>query len=405
MEELNDKDFDQIFKNRIKDGYLEYEEESWLKMEKKLRSRNRFVFLRNASIVLLFLSFGLGAYLMSGDDKNKSIGDEKLAIEVAKPTKSNKGMERVEKEKTLILEKNSTVLRAYQPKSTRTSISIEKRTSLVQNNSVSTIKEEIITTAPASTANQSTAIANATVVVQDQMTPQNTPIQVATSTGGFMDVNVGKAMGEAMARREKAIAMTRPGIALSLLIGPDFNSTENAVGGKSGFAVGIGISVPLIKKLSIQTGLNYGAKNYEAEGYDYTFSNPNIANIIAGIEASCKVLEIPLRASYTLMNNSKNSIDLNAGLSSYLMLKENYRFIYTSSARRDRFLEEKNANQHYLSVIDLSATYNIKLKNQKFALGIQPYIKIPLSGIGEGGVPLKSSGISLKLNYELNKKN
>ncbi len=402
MEELSNKDFDQIFKNRIKEGYLEYEEESWLKMEAKLRSRNRFVFLRNASIILLFLSFGFGIYLMSGGDKNKSITDEKLAVEVAKPTKSNKEMERVEKEKPLVLEKNSTVLRAYKPKNTRASLSIEKRPSLVQNNSVSTIKEEMITTAPASTANQSTAIDNAIVVVQDQMTPQNTPIKVATSAGGFMDVNVGKAMGEAMARREKAMA--RPGIALSLLIGPDFNSTESAVGGKSGFSVGLGISVPLSRKLSVQTGVNYGSKNYEAEGYDYTFNNPNTANLIAGIEAACKVLEVPIRASYKIIDNQRNSIDLNAGLSSYIMLKENYRFIYTSSARRDRFLEEKNANQHYLSVIDLSATYNIKLKNQKFALGVQPYVKIPLSGIGEGGVPLKSSGISLKLNYELSKK-
>ncbi|RZK01860.1 MAG: hypothetical protein EOO43_23695, partial [Flavobacterium sp.] len=68
---MSDKDFDQIFKSKIKDGYLEFEEESWLKMEKKLRSRDRYVFLRNAGIILLFLSFGLGIYLISGEKLEK----------------------------------------------------------------------------------------------------------------------------------------------------------------------------------------------------------------------------------------------------------------------------------------------------------------------------------------------
>ncbi len=87
------------------------------------------------------------------------------------------------------------------------------------------------------------------------------------------------------------------------------------------------------------------------------------------------------------------------------MLKENYVFKYLpSTGRKDRVSEFTNANQHFFSVLDLSATYNIKLKSKKFALGFEPYIKIPLGGIGEGNVPLKSSGVSLKLRYDLNKK-
>jgi len=395
MEELSDKDFDQIFKNRIKDGYLEFEEESWLKMEKKLRSRNRYVFLRNASIILLFLSFGFGIYVISG---------EKLKTEESRAVKTIKKASEPAIAKTASLEKNDGNLLAPTLTQEYSSSINEKLAKLHPKNRSFVVKPKIIPSTTSALAIQSKAIANQIIIVQNsvqdsskaivqqQVTSQSDPIQQQKNAGGLIDVSRGK-------------SMAKHGIVLSVLVGPDFNSTENAIGGKRGTALGIGVSIPLSRKLSIQTGINYGSKNYEAQGYDYAFNNPNTVNLISGIDASCKVLEIPLRASYTVIDKQKSSIDLSAGLSSYFILKENYRFIYTeASGRKDRFLEEKNANQHYLSIIDLSATYNVKLKNKRFALGLQPYVKIPISGIGEGNVPLKSSGIALKLNYELIKK-
>ncbi|RYG11401.1 MAG: hypothetical protein EOO07_20660, partial [Chitinophagaceae bacterium] len=252
------------------------------------------------------------------------------------------------------------------------------------------IKSEVIDNSIASVQKLPSDSVNSPV--QNEVFSQFDPIPQQKNAGALIDVSRGK-------------SMAKRGISLSILLGPDFNSTENIIGGKRGLAVGIGVGIPLSRRLSLQTGVNYGSKNYEAKGYDYTFNNPSTVNLISGIDASCKVLEIPLRTAYVVMNRPNYSVDLSAGLSSYVMLKENYRFVYTeASGRKDRFLEEKNANQHYLSVLDLSATYSIKLENKKFALGIQPYVKIPLRGIGEGSVPLKSSGISLKLNYELIKK-
>ncbi len=395
MEELSDKDFDQIFKNRIKDGYLEYEEKSWLKMEKKLRKRNQYIFLRNASIILLFLSFGIGIYVLSG---------EKLKTQNLQVTKKPSKINQLNIDKPVVLNEEGLILEDGRMNRVFSEVSNKQSANFTHQNGSAAVKYEItLSETPAIVANNSkiensitvmekSILDSSTAVAQNQLSPQNDLVQQQRDGKKLIDESRGK-------------SMAKPGITLSILVGPDFNSTENAIGGKSGVAVGIGVSVPLTKKLSMQTGLNYGLKNYKAEGYDYTFNNPNTVNSIAGIEASCKVLEIPLGFSYNLAENQKGSLHVNAGLSSYMMLKENYRFIYTeASGRKDRFLEEKNANQHYFSVVDLSATYNIKLKNKKVALGVQPYVKIPLAGIGEGNVPLKSSGISLKLNYEFSKK-
>ncbi|MGF1923871.1 MAG: hypothetical protein ACQUHE_06800 [Bacteroidia bacterium] len=377
MEELDDRDFDQIFKNKIKDGYLDFEEEAWIKMERKLRKRNRFVFLRNAGVILLFLSLGLAAYLLSGD--NRSAKEEILV----------KNVERFENEPKDIKQEDKLSIRDLSKSRSSPSSSAKPLKMAYQ-------------TPATSAANLLRPIEKGDSAVKGN---QNLPIAQNNKFESFAEVEK-RSQTETIIEKAINFPKRKRSIILSINAGPDFNSTEKTIGGKSGVALGIGISMPIGTKLSFQTGVSYGSKNYKAEGYDYAFNNPNTVNIIAGIDASCKVLEIPLRATYNLTENGKGGLDVNAGLSSYMMLKENYRFIYTAaSGRNDRFLEERNANQHYLSVIDLSATYHIKLKNKNFAFGIEPYLKIPLGGIGEGSVPLKSSGISLKLNYELNRKN
>ncbi|MBB2146631.1 outer membrane beta-barrel protein [Pedobacter sp. LMG 31464] len=405
MKELNDKDFDQAFKTRITEEYPEFEEESWLKMEKKLKKRDRLVFYRNASIILLFLSFGLGFYLI-----NRKIESKADVIAVKK--QENKKVEGLDgksnpigKEETKIADNGNNDLANSNGKSVKyfnpsktfhyniiTNPLISQTSITKKADSSSTQKAfAIVKPQEAVNAPQQQIINKVEAPTIAQATPEITPVDES-------DIRGPKAIRDIKIKRKIPFS-------LAISVGPDFNSTNSIVGGKSSLALGVGVGVGLTKKLSVQTGLIYGSKNYTANGYNYTFNNPNIAATITQINAACKVLEIPLRASYNISDNQKRSIELNAGLSSYLMLKENYVFKYTAaSGRKDRISEKINENQHFLSVIDLSATYNIKLKNKKLGFGIEPYVKIPLSGIGEGNVPLKSSGVSLKLRYDFNKK-
>ena len=375
MEELSDRDFDQIFKNKIKDGYLVFEEESWLKMEKKLRRRDRFVFYRNASIILLLLTFGIGIYLTN--DKEMAKIDSKV-VENSKRIKelpnNNENLIKIEIEKQRLFARSKVI--SYFPSKTESN----------------TLKTEITTSTPAQITSENIVL-DSTKKIDQSVATAISQLQTTPTEDQIKEIK--------KPTRKKA----KLPINLAISAGPEFNSTEKIIGGKSSLAIGIGVGVGLSKRLSVQTGLNYGIKNYSASSYDYTFANPNARANISRVEAVCEVLEIPIAASYTIIDNSKNKINFNAGLSSYFMLKENYIYKYTAAVRANRLIEVNNSNQHFLSVVDLSATYFIKLKNKKFALGFEPYLKIPLSGIGEGKVPLNSSGISLKLNYELNKKN
>ncbi|WP_199136002.1 outer membrane beta-barrel protein [Pedobacter sp. ASV12] len=394
MKELNDKDFDQAFKTRVTEEYLQFEEESWLKMEKKLQKRDRMIWLRNASIILLFLSFGLGFFLFNRQEQPKQ-----QTARNNKPKQTQKPLVEAPKPITELAQAQPIGPKTDAPTLSKQLSTAHQTTTTVttKGNSDKPVSDHAIAHVIQAPANSAPMAAQPVKPVQNtELTDQQVIAQLTSPSINAIDT------ADNLVQKPKA--KRKIPISLAISAGPDFNSTSALIGGKGTAAFGLTVGVGISKKITIQTGVIYGAKNYTASNYDYQFSNPNIKNSIAQINAACKVLEIPLRASYLLNDNKSRSLELNAGLSSYLMLKEDYVFKYTAaSGKADRLTQKTNANQHFLSVLDLSATYNIKLNN-KFGFGIEPYVKIPLGGIGEGSVPLKSSGVSLKLRYELNKK-
>ena len=105
--------------------------------------------------------------------------------------------------------------------------------------------------------------------------------------------------------------------------------------------------------------------------------------------------EIPLNVRYNVSANSKRIWFANAGLSSYLMKKENYDYDYERYGVYSKGNKEyKNTTDNWMSVAHLS----IGLQKNLGAIGdlrIEPYVKLPLNGVGIGSMPLSSTGIYL----------
>jgi hypothetical protein len=400
MKELNDIDFDKAFKTRITEELPEFEEESWLKMEKKLRKKERLVYYKYASILLLLLSFGIGFYLLGKENSNKVVSIVSKNSENKDNTIIGNNAKPLTKPEDQGLNQPNKPTNNY---SHQTPILKNQHFKAILTHAVTLKDEKFIQKENRAVQNPSNINPIKTQdVIGIQPANQNAQNVTANVDANISQVDTGliKPKNKVQTKIKRKIP-----ISVAIVAGPDFSSTNSLIGGKTGVSIGATVAVGLTKKLSIQTGISFGSKNYSSSAYDYAFSNPNAnkANF-SGIEAACEVVEIPLRASYNISENNKRSIELNAGLSSYLMVKENYVFKYKDLNRADRITDVANKNQHYLSVVELSATYNIKLKNKNFAFGIEPYVKIPITGIGEGNVPLKSSGVSLKLRYDFNKK-
>ncbi len=168
------------------------------------------------------------------------------------------------------------------------------------------------------------------------------------------------------------------------------------------FGLLIGYQVSL--KWSFATGIGIAQKLYRADSIDY--SNPYYLprnSIMTDIKADCRVLEIPLNVQYLFNQQSANSWSAVAGLSNYFMLSEQYVYEFTENGvPKTTAVLYKKKNNHILSVLNFAVAYRRNI-NKKFSWQLTPYIKLPLSGIGEGRVQLASFGLMGSLHLSAKK--
>lgn len=199
-------------------------------------------------------------------------------------------------------------------------------------------------------------------------------------------------------------------LTLSMAFTTDMNSVNGIGNSKAGISSGFGINYRISKGISAGTGIYYSQKEYTSDKYSYyTTEKPfsTWASYSRQIDADCSVIDIPLNMNVLLSKTKKTGIIASAGLSSYIMLSEKYNFIYNSTPSypsAGRKYKINNANQHIMSIVNLSIGIEKPIDNQS-SIVIQPYAKLPLSGIGQGETELKSFGIGFQLNYSMKKKN
>ncbi|GGH11126.1 PorT family protein [Sphingobacterium alkalisoli] len=193
---------------------------------------------------------------------------------------------------------------------------------------------------------------------------------------------------------------------LSVLAAPDLSNVRGAGQYSLSQNVGLLYTHSLSKKISISTGILYAKKNYESS---YSFYKPkSIAEGIqlpSDVDASCDVIDIPLLVNFNVANLKKTKVTLSAGLSSYFMLRENYRFSYDeqpsySSSTLYNNYEVRGENKHIMGVADVAISFDRQI-NDKVNIGIRPFVKLPLTGIGYGRTRLESKGVAIAVGLNI----
>ncbi|HUH34185.1 MAG TPA: hypothetical protein VLZ28_09525 [Daejeonella sp.] len=201
----------------------------------------------------------------------------------------------------------------------------------------------------------------------------------------------------------------RSRFSLGLSFSPDINSINKFSKSSFGSSAGIAVSYKISPRLSVSTAVAYSKKIYSAEPYEYKapWAYSSAGRNAESIDADCRVLDIPLNLSYNIIESPKRTIFASAGLSSYFMLKEKYTLIADSKpsgypAYPNPSYAYSNKNQHLLSVVNLSAGISKPVSKQT-SLVVEPYMRLPVTGIGQGKVHLRSIGLNLQLKYNLKK--
>jgi hypothetical protein len=183
--------------------------------------------------------------------------------------------------------------------------------------------------------------------------------------------------------------------------GPDISSTGLNHIGKVSINYGIGVSYNLSGRFTLHTGFYVAEKLYSAGKNDYQLPAGSTSNYLYYITANCKVYEIPMTVSYNFDKHKSHQWFVGGGLSSYLMKKESYEYYYKypSGYIDSKSWSISNQNQHYFAILDISGGYQYSF-NKKLSLTTEPYLKIPLVGVGAGKVKLHSAGILFTLHVK-----
>jgi hypothetical protein len=188
----------------------------------------------------------------------------------------------------------------------------------------------------------------------------------------------------------------------SFSLGPDKSSIGLDNPGKVKLLAGAGIGYSFKDRWMIRTGFYTASKVYSASKEQYKPSSPPYNyNYLDKIDANCKVYEIPLNLSYNFSRSDKHSWFATTGLSSFIMKKEVYKYLYKYPGNPPTTYTYtktiNNENKHYFSVLTLSGGYQRNI-NKTFSIAAEPYIKVPLAGVGFGKVKLNSAGVLISAN-------
>jgi hypothetical protein len=189
-------------------------------------------------------------------------------------------------------------------------------------------------------------------------------------------------------------------LAVTAIASSDLNGITPLQGGRVGGNLGAMFSVG-IKKWTFSTGAMYSIKPYQ-ESYEqyhtsYVFKTPP-----SSVTANCRMIDIPLNVNYQVYNKFGNKFTVGSGLSSYIILRENYTFNYSNPyTYGPSSFSVANRNRNILGILNLDATYEHRI-DSRFGIAIQPYYKIPLSNVGVSQVKLESAGVAVGVSWNLN---
>jgi hypothetical protein len=199
----------------------------------------------------------------------------------------------------------------------------------------------------------------------------------------------------------KPLAFNTYRLHLGLLASPELNTVHRSPAGLGG-SVGLQVEYQLARRWRLSTGYLQAIKRYEATGSDYQLVPTWPSSwVLSGVTANCRIIDVPLNLRYDVWQQPLRRAFVSGGLSSLFMRREDYDYQYEVAGQtKNTAWQLLNGSSHPFQVLNLSVGYEQNI-NSRWALQAEPYLKLPLGGIGYGAVRLQSAGIFFSLKYSL----
>ena len=434
-----DNDIDQLFRDRLSDPEIPFNEMNWEKMERRLdgKTKKRVIplWVYTACSIAAVLLISLYLIFLAPVSSDQQIVKDPLTSHVVKPGKELVPLTAVDSlkapgVKVPVTGKSAGIQNEYTtdhtdfslagmtPVPSGTGSSLERSAGnkgiaatsplvgitsplLDFSSIVSNPISPVLTPATTIAANAKTKPAVPAVETDSAMLVRKANA-LAQSKDPFERVEASEIARSVKNKMEKAL-QPQNDLILSAMAAPDMSFAKSSRPSKVSSNVGVLATYAFTSKISMTSGAVYARKFYNSGNS----GGGNWANItyVPGsdwqVNADCNVLDIPLNVNYKIFNKKKLSVSLNTGVSSYFMLKEKYQITTgQGAAAKVTNLEIDNENQHLFGIANVSVSFDHQL-TPSVSVGVQPFAKLPLTGIGYGDASLKSAGVSFSLNIGL----
>jgi hypothetical protein len=170
-----------------------------------------------------------------------------------------------------------------------------------------------------------------------------------------------------------------------------------------GTTFGVLLGYSFNDRWAVETGLLMDRKRYYTEGEYFNTKNVRTPpySTLLNVDGTCFMWEIPVNVRYNFSTGPRMKWFATAGLSTYLMSKEDYTYQYeTNMTTENSQWNLHRPSQYWFSIVNLSAGFEQRI-GKIGNLRLEPYVRIPLSGIGTGNLPIMSAGLNIGFTRQL----
>jgi hypothetical protein len=189
-----------------------------------------------------------------------------------------------------------------------------------------------------------------------------------------------------------------------IIAAPDLSSIKGQAVKKMGYSAGVIAGYNVNAHWAIEAGMLWSNKKYYTDGKFFDKKGPGIPDYVNvnWLDGGCNMFEFPLVVRYNL-TTKRNTFYANAGLTSYVMKKEDYNYGATAGATGNYYEGYRSydrSGDHLFANMQLGAGYIFGL-SPKLNVRVEPYLKAPLKKIGIGKMPVTSTGLYFAITRDL----
>lgn len=401
---------EQFFRQKAEEYDISYREEDWLDLEKKLdrrqaaKTRQRRTYFAAAAVLLIVSAMGYFIYENSNeiDRLNRQLEDNMTTGILPDSTRED-----TVKEQEDLPQVNREMLADIPQETNEPSEVTDEATP--EANPETQDQQPVVNADPVSASDGELAHAELQPVSYPKGMDEDLSVSSGNNIPGSTDYLASVSYGQTASPTGLVHQHELPGrtelsrFEFGLIVSPDIST----IGGISnfyepGYKLGVTAGYRINDRFTVSGGLIHSSVKYSSGSQHYdppAYWNPG--GTPSGIIAQCFILDIPLTVKYDVMQFQNSRFFATGGLSSYVMLSEDYQFDYNGySPGQTNTLNERSGKAHLLSNAGFSIGYEYDL-HQNWSLKAEPFIKVPLREVGWGNVKLYTLGTFFSVSYRL----